>query len=55
MFTYRKHTQSDGYAVYEQYERVKGLTAGAVTISTAELAIIVGGTIALYGLYRGAR
>lgn len=32
-----------------------GLTAGAVTISTAELAIIVGGTIALYGLYRGCK
>lgn len=30
-----------------------GLTVGTLTISAAELAIIIGGTVAMYGLSRG--
>ena len=32
-----------------------GLTVGVVTISATELAIIVGGTVALYGIKRGCK
>ena len=30
-----------------------GLTVGAVTISAAELAILVGGSVTVYGIYKG--